>query len=294
MKKYLLPLVFAGFAFAQSTTSVSTSETSLKETLMDKLKKNSSMSYFGILNGPGVSNPTNTNQLGDDNKPAVGDPMSTWNQISYRYQLTDDVRFVVNPRFQQYFGRRLDDDGRALQNTEGLNPVTGFSIRHKFTDKFSYSGGINTILMNVEEGTQEDGLIANPGGFQTFMYKVNDKLTVGSWYSARVNFYDTPESNSELGRWGMYIAPFAEYSIADNTYLRGWIGQGYAHNTDESFFAAENDGGDFGVGMDFGINRHFGVYPYVSMTWDNNTANEDVVISTDNAAIGAWFYGSIF
>tara|TARA_B100001971_G_C18268046_1_gene596616 strand:- start:49628 stop:50512 length:885 start_codon:yes stop_codon:yes gene_type:complete len=294
MKKYLLPLLMAGAAFAQSTTSVSTSETTLKESIMDKLKKNTSMSYFSQMAGPGLKTPLDTNSLDGENNPEVGSPISIWNQVSLRYQMTKDVRFVINGRFEQYLGRRLDGDGKAIQNTEGLNPVTGFAIRHKFTDKFSYSGGLNTILANVEKDTQEEGLVANPGGFQTFMYKVNDKLTVGSWVSARAHFYDNAERNSEQKRWDLWIAPFAEYSIADNTYLRGWIGQDYDHDTEGSFFASTNRGNDAGLGVDFGINKHFGVYPYIEMSWADRTAADDVTISTDSATIGAWFYGSIF
>lgn len=304
MKKYLLPLVFAGAAFAQSTTSVSTSETTLKPSLWDKIKKNSSMSYFSQMSGPGIATPTNTNTLDDDNNPEVGSPINIWNQVSYRYQVTKDVRFVINPRFMTYFGQREEtrsedtpnERSAAVQNVVGLNPVFGVTIRHQFTDKFSFSGGVNTILANVQEGTIEDGLLANPGGFQTWMYKVNDKLTVGSWFAPRVNFYSKAASNSDLSRWSAYIAPFAEYSIADNTYLRGWIGNSYDQNSERgrSFFEATNDGGDLGLGVDFGINKHFGVYPYVMMTWDNNLAASDVTVTTDNATIGAWFYGSIF
>jgi len=293
MKKLLLPLVLATAAFAQSSTSVSTSTTKLETSFMDKLKKNSSMSYFSLFSGPGISNPTNTNTLDADNNPEVGSPMNMWNQVSYRYQLTKDVRFVLNGRFEQYFGRRLDGDGNAVQNTVGLNPVTGFNIRHKFTDKLSYSGSVNTILANVEQGTIDDGLVANPGGFQTILYKVNDRVSVGSWISTRISFYNNAQRNEDSKRWDLYIAPFAEYAINDTTFLRGWIGKDRDHEAGESLTSTVNRGHDVGLGVDFGINKHLGIYPYLTTTW-GDTADSNDVLSADSVAVGAWLYGSIF
>jgi hypothetical protein len=293
MKKYLLPLILAGAAFAQSSTSVSTSTTKLEKSALDKIKENTSMSYFSILAGPGLKTPTNTNTLDGNNNPEVGSPMSTWNQLSLRYQITKDVRFVINPRFETYFGRRQDSDGNALQNTEGLNPVTGFTIRHQFTEKFSYSGGINAIFMNVEQGTLDNGLLTNPGGFQTFAYKVNDKLNVGSWVWGRYSIYNSAELNDESKKWDFYVAPFAEYSIADNMWIRGWVGKDWDHEAGESIGTTVNRGHDAGIGIDIGINKHFGMYPYISTRW-GDTADAGDVLTTDSAAIGAWFYGSIF
>lgn len=293
MKKYLLPLMLAGAAFAQSTTSISTSSTDLSKSVFDKLRENSSMSYFSLLSGPGIATPTNTNTLDDSNEPSVGSPMNMWNQVSYRYQMTKDVRFVLNGRFEQYFGRRLDSDGNAVQNTVGLNPVTGFNIRHKFTEKFSYSGSVNTILANVQQGTIDSGLVANPGGFQTLLYKVNDKVNVGSWVSARISFYNNAKRNDESKRWDLYVAPFAEYNVAENTWIRGWIGQDWDHEADEALTETVNRGHDLGLGVDVGINKHLGVYPYITMRWAD-TADAGDVLTTDSATIGAWFYGSIF
>jgi hypothetical protein len=293
MKKYLLPLILAGSAFAQSTTSISTSTTDLSKSVLDKIKENTSMSYFSQMSGPGIATPTNTNTLNSNNEPENGSPMSVWNQVSLRYQLTKDVRFVINGRFEQYFGRRLDGDGNAQQNTVGLNPVSGVTIRHKFTDRFSYSGGLNTILANVEQGTIDDGLVANPGGFQTFMYKINDRVNVGSWVSARISFYNNAQRNEDNKRWDLYVAPFAEYNVAENTWIRGWIGQDLDHESGEALTETVNRGHDLGLGVDVGINKHLGIYPYITMRWAD-TADAKDVLTTDSAAIGAWFYGSIF
>lgn len=285
MKKYLLPLLMVGTAYAQTSAPTSTTEVDLS--LWDRVKDKIFVNYFIEFYGPSVANPTDTRRIDANGDYRDGSPMNSWNQIGLNYRINESVLFIINPRFEQYYGRRTDGDGNVLSNTQGLNPVIGVNIRHKFTDNLMISANINTNLANVQKGTQDEGLLFNPGGFHTILYKLNDKFSLGQWISHRINFYDNEESNDNLPRHSWWLAPFLEYSLNDTTFLRGFISQAYVHNAERSLGDVISDGTTLGLGFDTGVNEHFGIFPFIAMDWTDE-------MNTRSASIGAWIYGRVF
>jgi hypothetical protein len=280
MKKiiYSTPLVLMFLVCAAKAEIPSTNKLiTKKKSFLSDFKEKSSLSHFSIFEGPALNN-LNDDVPGEDGNP--NGKLNSWHQVSYRYQINKNFRFVINPRFSMDYSKERGDDS---DNFSVLNPVVGITGTWYKNGNFSFRGGINTMLVNVEEGSQEDGLIANPGGFQTINYKVSSKVDVGSWLWFR--FYAFSEdAGEELFRSS--ISPFVQYTVNDKISFQAWYDTFVEHDEERSINNIHmKEDTDIGIGMYYAINKKLTIFPHIK-------ANPDQNYDEDSVSLNAWVFGS--
>lgn len=283
MKKIIctLPLVLA-FSTASIKAEILSNQktsTSTKKSFWTKFKEKTSVSHFSIFTGPALNN------LGEntvDEEGQVNGKVNSWHQVSFRYQINKRFRFVINPRFSVEYSKEQGDD---TDNFELLNPVVGITGTWYKNGNFSFAGGLNTMLINHEEGSQKDGLIANPGGFQTINYKVSNTVDVGSWFWFRFYAFENNNiNNEELFRSN--IAPFVSYKLNDKISFQAWYDTFVEHDEDEALNNIHmKEDNDIGFGMYYSISKNLTIFPHIKVNPDQN-------YDTDSATLNAWMFGS--
>lgn len=166
--------------------------------------------YFSEFVGPSIGNSDPINEFGGIEEGGV----STWTQISLGWELNRKIRFVANPRFVI----NHNNDDPTTEDTAWDDPVFGIAGEWFSEGNLSFGGGINTIVPVFRtKGTIKDGVVFNPGGFNSINYVVNSKVSVGSWMFARVFIYDHPvEVEDEEERVSFFVAPTFTYTYSDN------------------------------------------------------------------------------
>lgn len=166
------------------------------------------MTYFSVYSGPsfgGDGDPVNSSGEVQENS------INTWNQVSFQWQATKKTRIVLNPRF--LINHNPDAETRE---TELVDPVVGFNTVWYKGEKLTFAGGINTILPFARtEGTEEDGVIFNPGGFNSLMYQATPRFSFGTWIWGRALFYDRPVGELDE-RYSFFFSPQVNYQFYDD------------------------------------------------------------------------------
>jgi hypothetical protein len=170
------------------------------------------VSHFSTFNGPSLNGNGNPNTF-DGQEDSGG--QSSWHQVSMQYEMDNGYRFVFNPRFVMEYGPEQEGEDRYKLD----NPVFGITGLWYKNGNFTFSGGLNTVAYVFDEGDREDGLLFNPGGFQSLNYKVNNQVDVGSWVWARFRYF---QNNSERSRLPMFVAPYASYTVNDKLSFTGF------------------------------------------------------------------------
>lgn len=269
--------LFSSAAMAQlELTAKSNSKLS---SFLSKFREKSSMSFFSIYSGPGVNN-LGVNTVDANGKLEEDSYTSNWVQLSYRYDLTDSTRLVINPRFS------IAHSSKAQDQYELLNPVLGITTTWWSSGDWSFVGGINTIVFPVEKGTLENKLLANPGGFNSLNYN-RPSWAAGLWVWGRAYIYDGSEGASKSD-YEMILSPYYEYKFSDSVRLRGFFDQYFEQQAGQAFTHVNNTGNlTAGIGLDTMVTSSMGIYPYLRVDAGNEW-------SWDTTSIGAWIYGSIF
>lgn len=215
MSKRILTILalISSQTFAQTSGSMLSTDLDTSR-ILERIKPDV-VSHFSIITGPATTRDSN-NQYNADGELGEGGQLNGWHQISVQYQLTKKTRFVINPRFAIDYNKQ--ETNNAQPAARGVNPVMGITSTWYQNGNFSFSGGFNTIFANVERGTQEDGLIINPGGFETVDYKINNRLSVGSWLWGRYMVATNPDKDDE--RFPFWAYPYIRYNVTDNFYIQ--------------------------------------------------------------------------
>ncbi len=165
------------------------------------------ISYFSIFAGPSLNGSGDpVDEFGEVEENSI----NTWNQVSFQYQVTETKRFVLNPRF---ILNHNDPEARAFEVDD---PVIGVAGRWFQFGKLSFGGGLNSIMPFARTpDTREDGLMFNPGGFNSLSYQATPKLSVGTWIWGRAFFYErSTEIRDE--RYAFFLSPQVNYDFSDN------------------------------------------------------------------------------
>jgi hypothetical protein len=129
--------------------------------------------------------------------------VNTWMQISLQYKMDNGYHFVVNPRFVMNHNPAEDEKTLTYDS-----PVFGIIGTWYENGNLSFGGGLNTILPAFRtRGAREDGLLINPGGFQSLSYKVSDTFSIGSWLWARAYLYNKSTNETGEERAEFFLAP---------------------------------------------------------------------------------------
>jgi hypothetical protein len=277
---FSLILFFLGTDAAHTASSrIGVENSSLKtiNTFWMKLREKSSFSHFSIFEGPAVDDISEN--VSDEDGERDG-KINSWHQISYRYKLSDRFNFVINPRFAITYASDKEDDSNQF---ELLNPVIGIAGTWYKNGRFTFSGGLNTMLVNVEEGTREDGLLANPGGFQTLNFAANESFDVGSWLWFRFYVYD---DSIEEEKFQSTISPYVTYKYSDNLSFQIWYDTFVSDDeTDSAAQVFLEEDTDIGIGFYYSISKKLTIFPHLKTNPDQNYA-------LNSTSINAWLFGS--
>lgn len=257
----------------------STIEIQSDSSIWNDIKQRSSMSYFSVFTGPGITSlgSYQINSNGDEDTAA---PINQWTQLSYRYRLDDRTSFILNPRFQYYYA-----DREAGERMRPRSPLVGLTRNFQLTQKLKFSGMLATNLMNVEEDIREKGQILNPGGFQSLSYEVNNYLTTGLWFWFNAFIYQ--ENSEDNTSYSLMFSPFVDYRLSDKGTFRFWIEQYYDDLPEKSWLNPVNSGLSTFVGYEYTLGPHLGIKPYLATNFSSET-------STRATSIGAWIFGKVF
>lgn len=163
------------------------------------------ISYFSIYAGPALNG---SGDPLDENGVIEEESISTWNQVSTQWQVTKNLRFVLNPRFSV-------NHNSTEKRFEWENPVLGLAGTWYKYKKFTFGGGLNTIVPFARKvSTREDGLVFNPGGFNSVSYQLTPKISFGSWIWGRAQFYER-STELEDERLSFFYAPIVNYDFND-------------------------------------------------------------------------------
>ncbi len=262
---------------ASSRIGVENSSLKSINTFWMKLREKSSFSHFSIFEGPAVDD-ISENVSGDDGER--DGKINSWHQVSYRYKLNDRFNFVINPRFAITYAQ---DDQSDDNQFEFLNPVFGVAGTWYSNGRFTASGALNTILANVEDGTREDGLLLNPGGFQTLNFALNEEFDLGSWVWFRFYVYD---SAIEREKFESTISPYIIYKYSDKLNFQIWYDtfvEDDESNRASQVFMREDT--DVGIGFYYNFSRELTIFPHLKTNPDQNYA-------LNSTSINAWIFGS--
>lgn len=270
MKFIILCIVTAS---AMANVSSNTSQTNMGSSVFKKLAP-SRVTYFSEFFGPSLGNGDRVDEKGNVDEGSI----NTWNQVSFGWDINENLRFVVNPRFSV---NHNSPDGESF---EFVNPVFGIGGTWYQNGKLVVGGGLNTIIPQLRtQATKDDGILFNPGGFQFVNYQIDEKFSVGSWIWGRAMFYDGTENNEN--RLSFFVAPLATYSFNDkvsvSTYY--WIDGGQS-KTESLRFSNTDKVGFMGS---FTINKLLTVQPIISFFQRNGA-------DLSKANLNVWFSGRFF
>lgn len=210
MKKIaIIASLFTIGAFAQSSSN--TLETDLSTgRLLDKIKPDR-VTHWSMVNGPALSGQASGNFNSDGTRDEGA--ISGWHQVSLQYQLNEKTRFVVNPRFTTNYNDPKQNGANPVANL--TNPVLGIQTTWYQKGNFTFAGGLNTVFWTFEDDDQQEGLIANPGGFNSASFRINNALSVGSWIWGRYNYRTNADNDAPI-----FLAPFVRYAPNDKFFIQ--------------------------------------------------------------------------
>jgi hypothetical protein len=275
MKKFtLFILLVSTSVLAQSNISVSTKDLSGSR-LLERIKPDR-VTHWSMVNGPGLSG-RSSGQFEADGTRDEG-AISGWHQVSLQYQLTEKTRFVVNPRFTTNYNDPEQNSASPVANL--TNPVFGIQTTWYENGNFAFRGGANTIFWTFEEDDQEEGLIANPGGFNSASYRINSSWTVGSWVWGRYNYRTNADNDAPI-----FLSPFVRYTVNDSFFIQPfyqWNGE--IASTDRITMDTDDN---FNLLMSFRINDMLTLQPMVTLFRD-----QDFNLAKGN--LNMWISGRFF
>jgi hypothetical protein len=263
---------------ASCLSMASTTSTSTQSSLSQKLQDNLAITYFSVYQGPGVME-MNMHPIDRNGNVDEEASVNIWNQVSFRYKLNDELGVVVNPRFGYNMAPVKGQD-----MFEVFNPVMGFNYRKKFSDRLSGSFNLDMVTVHVQEGSKDNGMITNPGGFQSLSYKFSNKIDLGFWAFGRFTFY---EENEGKERYSFLWAPTFNYNFTDKFSLTTWIEQYHDHMSTDRLGDMKYVGSIYYIGADISVKSYFGIRPY--LMYDMRE-----IQSIKSVSLGAWLWGKLF
>lgn len=277
MSKRILTFLtlISGQVFAQSSGSMLSTDLDTSR-ILERIKPDV-ISHFSVISGPGLGQ--NGNSFDETGTLSEEGSINGWHQVSIQYKLTDRTRFIINPRFSIDYNNRDINNGQPA--AEGLNPVFGLLSTWYDNGRLSFAGGFNTILANVERDTIEDGLIANPGGFETLNFKINNRMSVGSWLFGRYNFATNADKDDD--RFPVAAQPYFMYTFTDKFFIQPNFEYYGAVETSDSIRWDTDD--RFNMQFSYTFNDYLTIQPIISVY-----RAQDYNLAKGN--LNFWVYGT--
>lgn len=267
--------------------------------------------HFQIRLFTEVIGPNLTNSNGDWAYPDVNkngnyvagdDPVSAWNQLSFRWKVSDAYHAFINPRFSTHFastkriraanrsaaagGSKTSDDG-MFRNEDWLLGFQGVAWKSEST------GWSLFIRPGYRLPTSRFTRNNNWGGEAELLYTMDwagaSNWGFGYWHMIRVYMpkyknlsFERSGDSSGNERHRQYIAPYFTYKLSDTVKIEGY----YEHQINRNYEIGQANRGYFhykrtraqhtaNLGISFPVNPSLSLYPFIRAyqlgTWDPET-----------------------
>lgn len=264
---------------------------------------------FSEVIGPNLTNSDGKWAYPDVNKNGNyvpgDDPISSWNQISLRWKVSDKYHAILNPRWSTHFGstkripstadkgqHRWEDWLVGFQGTAWASQTTGWSmfIRPGYRIPIRRETRNNGWMGELELFYSLDWAGASPWGY-------------GLWHQIRyyVPSYNNPwrldfsrsEGSSDNIRHRHYIAPYLTYKFTDTVkleiYYEHQLNRNYPIGSSKGFFHYTQNRSQHtaNVGVSFPVNPSLSLYPFIR-------AYQMGTIDPETLGYGMWIMGAIY
>lgn len=275
-KKLCLIGMFSSLPALAATQSTSQADLSVGQSLLQKARPDA-ITYWSEYAGPALGR-------GGERASAEGEDalnsMELWNQISVRWKISDKYTFVANPRFIWNLDRASGADEYVFDD-----PVVGVIGEWYRNGRFSFGGAIDSITpLARTNGTIEDGLLFNPGGFNSVNYILDENWSVGSWIFGRYNIYRDAIAETQE-QFAFWVAPAIHYTATDNLNFRLFYRLNYTADNESRLKLDEDESLNLMVGIT--LNQYLTLEPIISMYRASD-------YSIENANFGMWLSGRLF
>jgi len=280
--------------------------------------------YFAEVIGPNLGNtkglwdyPDNITDNGNydpDNAGQDTDPVNSWNQISFRWKVSDKYHAFINPRFTVQHGstnrirranetaaaagRKTSDDGMfrnedwlvGMQGVAWANAETGWSF-------FIRPG----YRLPTSRATRNSGWMGQLEWFHSIDWAGKDwgfgmwhqiRLYVPSYHDPLRGDFNLNSASNQNERHRQYIALYSTYKLTDTVkaevYYENQVGHNFAKG-DKSYFSykrtRQQQTANFGVS--FPVNPSLSLYPFVR-------AYQLGTFDVDTMGYGLWIMAALY
>ncbi len=243
--------VSTSISIAQASTqdSAATSVVDQKQTLGQKIIKNSELRFVTELQGASISDPLSTNTPG-------GSPIYFASSLRPGYALTDSSRLEarINFNYRPVLGQEF------TLTDPNLKYVVSNPISSKKISTYLNAG----VRPAVTTASKDAGIVARFDTFHTVSYALSDRVSLGLWQNLE---YKLRSSKAALGasEFAWYLAPLVEFKLTEKLYPYARV------EFDTTAPQTNGDAGlndistGFAAGMSWSVSKAVALDPYVWM-----------------------------
>jgi hypothetical protein len=278
-------------AIDQTKTTVAPAPTAApvkKESKNKTLKDYFGINYFGVINGPSVSQISHgelhnrrTNLAGED----TGAYLRWDHQFSFLgRKVLGNMDYVANVRIRT--------------QKDPANEVVGRDFRTGFQGML-YQGkkdglwGRFDVDLPTSTGSKIDGMIVSPGWLIDYFYSATSNLTLGLNHFLKIGFFEksTIADGSNTDNFFQWVAPYFTYKINDKwditTYYNNDLNNKMENNNYLHFRRSVES---LQIGANYRFASGWTIYPTVILDLNRN-------VETDNTNLmymQIWLFGPLF
>lgn len=264
--------------------------------------------YFSELIWTNLTNHNGDNDYPDVNKNgnyAGGpDPVNLWNQLSFRWKISDNLHAFINPRWTIQFGStkkiragnraaaltggKANDDG-MFRSEDWLIGVQGVLWTGKSGWSYFARPGYRLPISRATRNANWDGIAEY---FHSFDWS-GEAWGTGIW---NLNRWYVANENSNNERYRIYVAPYVTYKINDTFKAEVYYENEFQHsaaagrainNTKGSLLFNKRTLHTMNAGVSFPINPSLSLYPFLRFYQMGRYDPETI-------GYGLWIMGAIY
>lgn len=262
-----------------------------EKSLGQKILDNTGLGYFVFWDGHNLEkfDDVTTNKNGP-----TGNPINTYNLVSFKYKLTD--RFFLDAQtgtqwYQTQVPRFYFD--RVRVGVSGLLWQSG---------AWALDGAFNSDLPYTGYTAQKRKLVASPGLFAGLSWRpVNSRFSFYGLVMPRVWFYS--DRNAVEPEWLeagwkagekfesiLQFTPTLNYALSDKFGLRAGVGIDYRKTVENEWTTWERWQTPFSYGVTYSHSKHLNVYTYLQ----SYPIDGRGFVDAKTTSLGMWISGTIY
>lgn len=232
------------------------------------------------------------------------DPVNLWNQLSFRWKISDKLHAYINPRWTLQLGstkqiradnrdaaakgNKTSDDG-MLRSEDWLVGVQGVLWSTKSGWSYFMRPGYRLPISRATRSANWDGIAEY---FQSFDWS-QGVWGAGIW---NLNRWFVANENNNNERYRIYVAPYVTYQINDTFKVEVYYENEFQHNaaagrsinnTKGSLLFNKRTLQTMTAGVSFPINPSLSLYPFLRF-YQMGTYDPETI------GYGMWIMGAIY